>query len=159
MIEVALEEVGIHLDRVFFTSVMKCRAFDVDAGRKDIKTCSETYLHKEIEVIKPKFILGFGNEALSALTGHSGIMKWRGRVETAHGAQILTTVSPASVTRNPGQKGAWQADLQLFGSTVHGHAGKIKPPKIAIIDTKEKLKLKQALYKAELIVYDIETAG
>lgn len=160
MIEAELTNVGIELDRCYFTAVLKCRVFDENPGRKDIKVCSETYLLKEVEALQPRFILGFGNEALSALTGHSGIMKWRGRVEEKHGANIVCTVSPASVTRNPGQKGAWQADLQLFASSVNGYTGGIQPPKFNYIDSKEKLiKLKKILSKAELISYDIETAG
>jgi DNA polymerase-1 len=159
-IEQELMAADVELERCFFTSVVKCRSFEQDPGRKGIKTCAENYLLKEIEAIKPKFILGFGNEALSALTGHSGIMKWRGRVEEKYGAKIVATVSPASVTRNPGQKGAWQADLQLFASTVNGFTDGLKPPKIAIINTKEKLiKLKQKLYQADLLYYDIETHG
>lgn len=160
LIEGELVNVGIELDRVFFTSVTKCRTFDQDPGRKDLKICSETYLSKEIDAIKPKYILGFGNEALNVLTGHGGIMKWRGRVEEINGAQVVCTVSPASVIRNPGQKGAWQADLQLFASTIFGHVGKIQIPKMAVVDTKEKLqKLKKLINKATLLYYDIETSG
>ena len=160
MIDGELEAAGVDLGRVFHTSAIKCRAFDVDPGKKGLKRCSELYLHEELKEIKPKFILGFGNEALSVLTGHSGIMKWRGRVEEKDGAQILTTVSPASVTRNPGQKGAWQADLQLFSSTVDGASSGLEKPKIAYIDTKEKLKkLEKKIRGAKLLSYDIETAG
>lgn len=160
MIEAELVEAGIDLERVFFTSVIKCRAFDVEPGKRGLKACTEAYLDKEIEAIQPKYILGFGNEALSALTKHSGIMKWRGRVEEINGAQVVCSVSPASVTRNPGQKGAWQADLQLFGSTINGHTGGLQIPKMAVIDSKEKLrKLKLLIARATLISYDIETAG
>jgi DNA polymerase I - 3''-5'' exonuclease and polymerase domains len=160
MIEAELVNAGIDLSRCYFTSVVKCRTFDQDPGKGDLKICASTYLHEEIAAIKPKFMLGFGNEALAAITPHSGIMKWRGRVEEINGAKVLTTVSPASVNRNPGQKGAWQADLQLFASTVNGTAGTLEMPKIALINTKDKLKkLKQLLFSADLISYDIETAG
>ena len=160
MIEAELRAAGVPVERCFFTSVVRCRSFDVDPGKKDLKLCAETYLEKEIAALNPQYILGLGNEALAALTKHSGIMKWRGRVETIDGRTILCTVSPASVTRNPGQKGAWQADLQLFASTVSGHTEKLAMPKLAYIDTKEKLqKLKRLLARAELLSYDIETAG
>jgi uracil-DNA glycosylase family 4 len=162
MIEGELESVGIELSRIFWTSVIKCRAFDVDPGKKGLKACTENYLVKEIEAIQPKYILGFGNEALSALTKHSGIMKWRGRVEEIDGAKVLATTAPASVVRNPGQKGAWQADLQLFASVVNGYADHVhtRVPKRNIIWNKEQLiKLKKLLDRATLISYDIETAG
>lgn len=160
MIETELSQAGIDLNRVYYTSVVKCRTFEKDPGKRDLKACTEAYLEQEIAALKPKFILSFGNEALAATTKHSGIMKWRGRVEEHHGAQVLATVSPASVVRNPGQKGAWQADLQLFSSMIGGTAGSLPKPKIAIINTKGKLKkLKQLLKVAHLLSYDIETAG
>lgn len=160
MIDTELSHAGIDLDRCFFTSVVKCRSFDVDPGKRATKVCAETYLLDEIAQMKPKYILAFGNEALEAVAKHKGIMKWRGRVEEHMGAKFVATVSPASVTRNPGQKGAWQADLQLFASTISGHAGGLKFPEFATIDTKDKLQnLKKLLKTAELISYDIETAG
>lgn len=160
LIEGELINVGIELERVFFTSVIKCKTFDQDPGKKDLKICNETYLAKEIEAIKPSYILGFGNEALTALTGHGGIMKWRGRVETINEAKVVCTVSPAAVIRNPGQKGAWQADLQLFSSTIAGHTGGLALPKMAVVDDKVKLqKLKKLIKRATLLYYDIETAG
>src|SRR5580765_380336 len=72
MIEAELVNAGIELDRCFFTSVIKCRSFDANPGKNDLKTCVATYLDAEIASVKPKFILGFGNEALTALTKHSG---------------------------------------------------------------------------------------
>ena len=83
MIEAELMSAGVPLERTYFTSVVKCRSFDADPGKKDLKVCTETYLDAEIAAIKPKFILGFGNEALAALTPHSGIMKWRPAACTA----------------------------------------------------------------------------
>lgn len=160
MIEGELVNAGIELERCFFTSVVKCRTFDVEPGKKDRKICTETYLDEEIAAIQPKYILGFGNEALEAITPHKGIMKWRGRVEEIEGAQVVCTVSPASVIRNPGQKGAWQADLQLFASTINGQVSKTPIPKMVLVDTKEKLrKLKGFIERATLMSYDIETAG
>lgn len=163
-IETELTAAGVDIGRCYFTSVVKCRTFDQDPGKGDLKTCTATYLDKQLESMKPKFVLAFGNEALAALSKHSGIMKWRGRVEeiTNAGAtyQFLATVSPASVNRNPGQLAGFRADLQLFSATVAGTASDMKVPKFNLIDTKEKLlKLRSILYEADLISYDIETAG
>jgi len=164
MIEAELANAGIDLQRCFFTSVVKCRTFDVNPGKGDLKTCTAEYLVPEIQAMKPKFVLAFGNEALAAMAGHSGIMKWRGRVETHTMAGVtykfIATVSPASVTRNPGQKAGFQADLQLLSSTVQGNTEHIKVPKIHIIDDMAKLKkLRSILKRTDLISYDIETAG
>lgn len=163
-IETELTQAGVDIGRCFFTSVVKCRTFDQDPGRGDLKMCATTYLEAQIAQMKPKYVLAFGNEALAACSKHSGIMKWRGRVEDVTLAGVtykfLATVSPASVNRNPGQVGGFRADLQLFASTVTGTTDHIKVPRINIIDSKDKLaKLKSIFERAELISYDIETAG
>lgn len=163
-IETELIRAGIDLARCYFTSVVKCRTFDQDPGKGDLKVCTETYLDQQIATLKPKFILAFGNEALAAVTKHSGIMKWRGRVEEVTKVGVtyrcVATVSPASVNRNPGQMGGFRADLELFASLTMGNTDERKVPKFNYINTKDKLlKLRRLLYEADLISYDIETAG
>lgn len=159
LIEETLVASGIELHRVFFTAVIKCRTYDQEPRKKEIKACSP-YLEGEIAVMQPKYILAFGNEALQALTGHSGIMKYRGHVIDKGSYKVIPTVSPAAVMRNPVQKPAWDADVQYFAAQANGITDAIKLPKMAVIDTKEKLtKLKTLLESAELISYDIETAG
>ena len=164
IIEAELMNAGIDLQRCFFTSVVKCRTFDVNPGKGDLKTCTAEFLVPEITAMKPKFVLAFGNESLAAMMGHSGIMKWRGRVETHTVAGVtfkaIATVSPASVTRNPGQKAGFQADLQLLASTIAGNTEHMAIPTIHTIDDMAKLKkLRGILRRAEFISYDIETHG
>lgn len=159
LINKALADVGIDPGTVFHTAAIKCRNWDVEPGRKDEKAC-QTYLDAEIALIKPKWVLAFGNEALRATTGHSGITKYRGQVIERAGYSVIPTISPASVQRNPGQMAGWLGDLRLFARMVRGEAGRIEPPKIAVIDTAAKLmKLKRKLEGAQLLSYDVETVG
>lgn len=160
MIEEELINAGLDIFRVYFTAASKCRTFDRDATTADVKLCARTYLDKEIEVLKPKWILAFGNEALLATTGHSGIMKYRGRPIDKGSYTVVSTVAPGSVTRNPGQKQAWQADIQFFVSQVLGRPASLEIPKMFKVDTREKLdKLCQILDTAKVISYDIETTS
>lgn len=160
IIEVALVEAGIELARCFFTSVFKCRNWNMDGRKKEIKACSELYLLPEIVAIKPAYILVFGNEALAAVTGHSGIMNYRGKIIEKHGAKVVPTISPAAAQRSPMQKPGWDADIQFFAAQCNGITDSVPLPKMAVIDTKEQLqKLKKLLLKADLISYDIETWG
>lgn len=163
-LERELTDAGIDVEQCYFTSVVKCRTFKQDPGRVDLKTCTALHLDREIDEIKPQFILALGNEALQAITGHSGIMKWRGKVEEGtkggHSFLSVATISPASINRNPGQAAGFRADLSLFASVIRGDALDRKVPKINIIDTKEKLsKLRAKLKDVQVISYDIETAG
>lgn len=159
MIEEALSEAGIDLRRVYFTSVVKCRNFDLDARKAEMKAC-QPYLDDEIALVKPKWVLGFGNEPLQILAGNSGIMKHRGRVIDKGEYKVVCTVSPASVKRNPGQHGGWIADLQFFAAQVAGITESIVVPGMRIVRNKERLKrLKAALDSADLMSFDIETTG
>jgi DNA polymerase-1 len=159
-LELELTEMGLDLKRIYFTQALKCRTFDQDASNADVKAC-RTYLDQEIELIKPKFILALGNEALLATTGRSGITKYRGRVFAhASGAEVIPTVSPSAVKRNPGQKPGYHADLRLFVNKVKGRESGIPRPNYAIIDTREKLdKLKKALAMTTEIDFDVETVS
>jgi DNA polymerase-1 len=62
-------------------------------------------LRKEIELVKPKIIIAFGNLAMWALTGASGIVKWRGsRLQeitldgVRTGIVVIPTLPPYMVT-------------------------------------------------------------
>lgn len=157
-LELELEELGLDTTRIYFTQALKCRTFDQNASNPDIKTC-RTYLEQEVALIKPKWILALGNEALLATTGRSGITKYRGRVhEGIGGVEVIPTISPSAVKRNPGQRGGYIADLRLFANRVFGIKGGIAPPNYETIDTKEKIKLlKRVLKQTKELDYDVET--
>lgn len=162
-LEESLRKVGIDPGNCYFTHALKCRTFDQDASRSDAKAC-KAYLDAEILEGRPKWILAFGNEALAATTGHSGITKWRTKVLEKsignHRYKVIATVSPAAVTRNPGQKASWEADLQFFAAQVKGKAAKVEQPGIFYVNTKEKFdQFKKVLAKTKRLSYDIETNG
>ncbi len=50
---------------------------------------------------KPTIVIALGNLALWALTGESGITKWRGSIiKGVHGVKVVPTFNPAGVMRN-----------------------------------------------------------
>lgn len=158
-LETELKQAGLNPDKIFYASALKCRTFEQDASKTDLKAC-RAYLEAEIAIVKPKWILVLGNEALFATTGHSGITKYRGQLIEKHGATIMGTMSQAAVTRQPGQMASWRADLRFFAGKVSGRAQEIELPKIAVIDTNDKLrKLYKLLERTEILSYDIETRG
>jgi uracil-DNA glycosylase family 4 len=156
-LEQFLRKVDINLNDVYFTQALKCLNFEKNASNADVKTC-KNYLDEEIRDLKPKFILTFGNEALLATLGKSGISKYRGRIYEREGAKVIPTISPSAVTRNPGQMPGFYADLQLFSNLVHGREQAIKEPEFETIDTAAKLKkLRRILLHTERIDFDYET--
>lgn len=159
-LEFELEQLGFDPRDIYYANAIKCRTFDQDASNLDVKTC-RMYLDQELAIVKPKFVLVLGNEALLATIGKSGITKYRGRVfEDARGFDVIPTVSPSAVKRNPGQRPGYLADLRLFANRVNGRPSGIPAPNYMIVDTQKKLKkLKKALSITHELNFDVETTG
>lgn len=155
-----LREVGLDPRKIFFTGATKCRNFDRDASNADIKTC-RSYLDDEISLVRPKWILTLGNEALLAATGKSGITKYRGQVfDRDDGSKVVPTISPSAVKRNPGQLQGFLADLHFFAARVDGREYGVPEP--TILDVRDRDTLKRAvalLQKTDECSYDVETVG
>lgn len=108
---------AINLDRrtVYIANVVKCRP----PGNKtpeeaDYAHCLP-YLKKQIELIKPKFILLLGAVALQALLGKSyKITNWRGKVINYGDIIAIPTYHPAYLLRNPAAKREVWEDVQLL---------------------------------------------
>lgn len=152
-----LEEAGINPGNVYFTSAVKCRNWEDEVSNADVKQCRK-YLEEELRLIKPKYILALGNEGLLSSTGHSGITKYRGQVLDKPFGTVIPTISPAAVSRNPGQRQGYIADLIFFSNKARGISTEVHVPKYTILDTKAKLKKAYEIFdKTVLISFDIET--
>ena len=158
-LETQLTEQGLDVSKIYFTPVIKCRAFDLSLTNKQLKDHAAEYLLPELERIKPKYILALGNEALLTVVGRSGITKYRGKTFTgADGAEVIATISPSAVKRNPGQLPGYLADIRLFSNKVRGRKVGIAAPKYLEAMDKESLnKVFKILEMTEEIYVDIET--
>lgn len=155
--ELELEGVGLDPRDIYFTQALKCRNFEQNSSNTDVKACRK-YLDAEIDEVKPKFILAFGNEALFATTGHSGITNYRGRPIDREGVTIIPTISPAAVTRNPGQRPGFGADLRLFANRALGKIVDIRKPNTFYAWNMDDLKkIRKVLEQSEELSFDVET--
>lgn len=158
-LETELEQAGVDLSSVYWSSALKCRTFDQDASNSDVKKCRH-YLIDEIDLVKAKWVLALGNEALLSAAGNSGITKHRGSVIDKGTYKVVPTLSLAAVNRQPGLLSSWRADLRYFANQVADLGAELDVPKIAVVDTAAKLKLLCSLLdRAEVLSYDIETRG
>lgn len=74
-------------------------------------------LRAEVGAVKPNIIIAFGNTPLLALTGRTGITKWRGSMletdqEFGSGFRVIPTVHPAAVLREWSYRAAVVNDLK-----------------------------------------------
>jgi uracil-DNA glycosylase family 4 len=154
-----LEDAGFNPEGVYWTHALKCRNFDHQPGRSDVKAC-RGYLDRELEVVKPSWVLALGNEALQALTGRSGIMKYRGRIFARGDTRIMGTLSFSAVQARPGFLDGWKSDLTYFLAMMQNKKSRVPDPVIVRVDSKDRLRLMgRALEEADRISYDVETTG
>lgn len=162
--ELLLSEVGIDPEDALWLSAIKCRVWDEDPNKTDLKSC-KPYLHKELEIAKPHFILTMGNEALFATLGKSGITKYRSRIYELQldlydePLQVMPTIAPQAVERNPGQRSGFMADLRMFADMMNDRvSSEQNHPDIIMVKDKQALKDCAAdLDKAEGVSFDIES--
>jgi DNA polymerase len=112
-----LEAIELSRDEVYIANIIKCRPPENRRPEKDEIAQCEPYLQKQIELIKPAFILALGLTAVNTLFKKNHQMQdIRGKVMNYHGVSLLATYHPAALLRNPNwKKPAWE-DVQLLRS-------------------------------------------
>jgi DNA polymerase len=108
---------AISLDRseVYIANILKCRPpGNRDPQPFEMETCIP-YLHKQIELIKPKIILCLGRVAANGLLNKKlSLGDLRNNIFEFNGIKVMATYHPAALLRNPGWKrGCWE-DVQKF---------------------------------------------
>lgn len=108
---------AIQLSRkdMFITNVLKCHPpGNRDPQPDEISAC-EPILKRQIEIIKPRFILILGRIAAHFLLNTTQPLgELRGKIFEIFNAKAVVTYHPAALLRNQNLKrGAWE-DVQLF---------------------------------------------
>jgi DNA polymerase len=99
-----LANVADHLDREYYHKAKAAKEVGVQRldGKypKDFVSEGRNRIRALAEKHKPNLIIALGDLALWALTGNSGITKWRGSIIGSPVGKVLPTFNPAGVTRN-----------------------------------------------------------
>ncbi len=104
-----LEAIYIQRDDIYIANICKCRP---PGNRRpttsEVDAC-EPYLKRQIELIKPAFILSLGLTSVDTLLKKKHKMgDIRGNMMDYHGIDMLVTYHPAALLRNPNwKKDAW----------------------------------------------------
>ena len=110
-----IEAVNLKREEVYICNILKCRPpNNRDPQPSEMETCSP-YLIKQIEIVKPKFIICLGRiSAQWLLKTNDSLTTMRSRVHDFLGAKLIVTYHPAALLRNPGWKRpAWE-DMKMF---------------------------------------------
>lgn len=110
-----LEAIQLPRDEVYICNILKCRPPN---NRKPLASETdqcEPYLWKQIELVKPKFILALGLTAANTLLRNKESMSaLRGKTHDYHGIPMLVTYHPAALLRNPEWKSHTWEDVQML---------------------------------------------
>lgn len=115
LLDKVLAAIQLNREQIYLCNVLKCRPpNNRDPEPVEIKTCVP-YLRKQIELVKPRFILCLGRFAAQVLLDRNdSLSQLRGKVHQAMGAAVIVTYHPASLLRHPNYKRDTWADVQLL---------------------------------------------
>lgn len=110
-----LAAINFEREDVYILNILKSRPPGNRTPEKaEIAECIP-YLYKQIDLIRPKFILATGLTAAKALLGTTQRMKdLRGTIQDWHGIPMIVTYHPAALLRNPHWKRPTWEDVQLL---------------------------------------------
>ena len=105
---------GFTRDEVFIGNIVKCRPPDNRVPLPDEMESCLPYLHRQIDLLKPKTIVCLGATATKGLFGEDvgGITKIRGKWLQYRGIDTMPTYHPAYLLRNPPAKPDVWTDLK-----------------------------------------------
>jgi DNA polymerase len=104
---------GLQRSDVYICNVIKCRPPDNRNPEPDEVASCEPFLFRQIEIVRPRAIVGLGTFAVQAvLKVKTPISKMRGIWQDFRGIRFMPTFHPAYLLRNPGDKRLVWADIQ-----------------------------------------------
>lgn len=115
LLDKILAAIQLTRDEVYICNILKCRPpANRDPLPVEVESCLP-YLEKQIELIKPVFILCLGRHAAQTLlNSQAPLSALRGKVHAWRGAQVIVTYHPAALLRYPQFKRETWADVQLL---------------------------------------------
>ena len=108
-------------DNVYIANCIKCRPPGNRNPEPQEALQCEPYLHRQIELIRPKLIVALGKvAAANLLATDASVASMRGKVHRYRGTPLIVTYHPAYLLRNlPDKAKAW-VDLCFAVRTMQG---------------------------------------
>jgi uracil-DNA glycosylase family 4 len=109
-----LDAIEIPRETVYITNIVKCRPPQNRKPLPDEIAACMPYLHRQLEIIRPKVILALGSTAAEAMLGvRKSLAELRGKVHTYNGIPLVVTYHPAALLRNPNWKKPTWDDVRI----------------------------------------------
>jgi len=105
---------GMTRAEVYICNVIKCRPPDNRNPEPDEVARCEPFLMRQIDIVRPRVIVGLGTFAVQALLRvKTPISRMRGVWHELRGIKMMPTFHPAYLLRNPADKRLVWSDIQM----------------------------------------------
>ena len=109
-----LEAIEVPRTSVYITNIVKCRPPQNRKPLPDEVAACIPYLHRQLDIIRPKVILTLGSTAAEAmLRVRKSLGELRNKVHTYNGIPLVVTYHPAALLRNPNWKKPTWDDVRI----------------------------------------------
>jgi DNA polymerase len=118
-----LKAIGLARESVFICNVLKCRPPGNRTPEPMEAAACSPYLHRQLELIRPKVILALGKPAATTLLDQPASVSLgdlRGKVHRYRGIPLVVTYHPAALLRNPNWKPATWDDVRIARRILDG---------------------------------------
>lgn len=103
--DIITKGMGLQRSDVYIANVVKCRPPDNRNPEPDEVAACEPFLKKQIDLVRPKIIIGLGKFAVQTLLQSKvPISRLRGNWHSYLGIKLMPTFHPAYLLRNPADK-------------------------------------------------------
>lgn len=110
-----IESIGWNRNEVYIANIIKCRPPQNRRPEADEVEKCRPYLEKQIDLIKPKFIVALGLTAVDSLfSARHKMANVRGKIKSYKGTNVMITYHPAALLRNPNFKRPVWEDMKLL---------------------------------------------
>jgi len=125
LLDQILHAIALAREDVFICNVLKCRPPNNRTPEPlESRACSP-YLHRQLELIRPKVILALGKPAATTLLNvpaSTSLGELRGKVHRYRGIPLVVTYHPAALLRNPHWKAPTWDDVRIARRILDGTA-------------------------------------
>jgi uracil-DNA glycosylase family 4 len=109
-----LAAIELPRERVFICNIVKCRPPENRQPQYDEIAACVPYLHRQLELVKPKVILAMGGTAAQTLLNtKASLGSLRNQVHRFRGTPVIVTYHPAALLRNPNWKRPTWDDVRI----------------------------------------------
>jgi DNA polymerase len=119
-----IQAMGLRRESVYIANILKCRPDTPGQSAGNRKPTPEemriciSYLHEQIDIIRPKVLVALGATAVEGLLGKTeGITRLRGNWRTYRDIPLMPTYHPAYLLRNQAlseRRRVWEDMLQVM---------------------------------------------